>query len=68
MEQTTFILQSKVASQARTEEKEKDVAVAVPRSRSVSNTIYRLGSGNGTNLTPRPVDITGLSYTTVKRN
>ena len=31
-----------------------------------SNAIYRLGSGNGTNLTPRPDDDTGLSYTLVK--
>jgi RHS repeat-associated protein len=28
--------------------------------------IYRTGSGNSTNLTPRPKDVSGLSYTTVK--
>ena len=27
--------------------------------------IYRYGSGNATNLTPRDIDINGLSYTTV---
>ena len=32
--------------------------------RSKGTIIYRMGSGNATNLTPRPVDITGLSYTT----
>lgn len=30
------------------------------------NVIYRFGSGSNTNLTPRPVDKTGLSYTTTK--
>ena len=44
------------------EKEEKDVAVADTKSKSQSTVIYRYGSGNATNLTPREVDITGLSY------
>jgi hypothetical protein len=43
------------------------VAVPDPNKKKSSNLlgqtyIYRAGSGNATNLTPRPVDISGLSY------
>ena len=31
-----------------------------------STVIYRTGSGNGNNLTPRMIDVTGLSYTTIQ--
>ena len=41
-------------------------AKAEEREESDSIVIYRTGSGNATNLTPRPVDFTGLSYTTVQ--
>jgi len=46
--------------------KENATAVEATKGRSNSTVIYRKGSGNGTNLTPRVVDITGLSYTTIE--
>lgn len=37
--------------------------IAIPEVKKEDSTfIYRKGSGNGTNLTPREVDMTGLSY------
>ena len=51
-----------------TDSRVKDDATTLTENGSKNLTpIYRLGSGNGTNLTPRtPQDITGLSYTTMK--
>ena len=43
-------------------------AIATVKSRTDDQNptvIYRMGSGNGTNLTPREADIDGLSYTTI---
>ena len=51
-----------------TDSRVKDDATTLTENGSKNLTpIYRLGSGNSTNLTPRtPQDITGLSYTTMK--
>ncbi len=44
----------------------KAKAVATEQNKTEQTLIYRTGSGNATNLTPREVDIEGLSYTTEK--
>ena len=45
---------------------EKAEPIVIEKDKPESPVIYRWGSGSNTNLTPRPQDVTGLSFSTIK--